>query len=48
MQLPQTISQVLPKMYRREDAKEREATTNLLFLLSYTRKLDITEPEISG
>jgi 5-methylcytosine-specific restriction endonuclease McrBC regulatory subunit McrC len=29
------------------DDKEREATANLLFLLSYTRKLDITEPEIS-
>jgi hypothetical protein len=29
------------------DAKEREATANLLFLLSYTRKLDVTEPEIS-
>jgi 5-methylcytosine-specific restriction enzyme subunit McrC len=26
---------------------QREATANLLFLLSYTRKLDITEPEIS-
>ena len=34
-------------MYRHEDAKEREATANLLFLLSYTRKLDVTEPEIS-
>jgi 5-methylcytosine-specific restriction endonuclease McrBC regulatory subunit McrC len=31
----------------RADAKEREATANLLFLLSYTRKLDVTEPEIS-
>jgi hypothetical protein len=29
------------------DAREREATANLLFLLSYTRKLDVTEPEIS-
>jgi 5-methylcytosine-specific restriction endonuclease McrBC regulatory subunit McrC len=29
------------------DAKEREATANLLFLLSYTRKLDVTEPEVS-
>jgi len=47
VQLPQTTLQVLPKMYRHEDAKEREATANLLFLLSYTRKLDVTEPEIS-
>ena len=47
MQLPQTTLQVLPKMYRHEDAKEHEATANLLFLLSYTRKLDVTEPEIS-
>jgi hypothetical protein len=39
VQLPQTTLQILPKMYRREDAKEREATANLLFLLSYTRKL---------
>ncbi len=31
----------------RPGEKEREATTNLLFLLSYTRKLDVTEPEIS-
>lgn len=48
VQLPQTTLQILPKMYQHEDAKEREATANLLFLLSYTRKLDITEPEISG
>jgi len=47
VQLPQTTLQVLPKMYRHEDAKEREATANLLFLLSYTRKLDVTPPEIS-
>jgi len=47
VQLPQTTLQVLPKMYRHEDAKECEATANLLFLLSYTRKLDVTEPEIS-
>ncbi|MCX7915624.1 MAG: McrC family protein [Verrucomicrobiae bacterium] len=47
VQLPQTTLQILPKIYRHEDAKEREATANLLFLLSYTRKLDITEPEIS-
>jgi 5-methylcytosine-specific restriction endonuclease McrBC regulatory subunit McrC len=47
VQLPRTTLQVLPKMYRHEDAKEREATANLLFLLSYTRKLYVTEPEIS-
>jgi 5-methylcytosine-specific restriction enzyme subunit McrC len=47
VQLPQTTLQVMPKMYRHEDAKEREATANLLFLLSYTRKLDVTDPEIS-
>lgn len=47
VQLPQITPQVLPKMYRHDDAKEREATANLLFLLSYTRKLDVTEPEIS-
>jgi len=47
VQLPRTTLQVLPKMYRHEDAKEREATANLLFLLSYTRKLNVTEPEIS-
>ena len=47
VQLPQTTLQVLPKMYRHEDAKDREATANLLFLLSYTRKLDVTKTEIS-
>jgi hypothetical protein len=33
-------------MCRHEDAREREATANLLFLLSYTHKLDVTAPEI--
>jgi hypothetical protein len=47
VQLPQTTLQVLPKMYRHDDAKECEATANLLFLLNYTRKLDVTEPEIA-
>jgi 5-methylcytosine-specific restriction endonuclease McrBC regulatory subunit McrC len=47
VQLPHTALQVLPKMYRHENDKEREATANLLFMLSYTRKLDVTEPEIS-
>jgi hypothetical protein len=35
VQLPQPALQVLPKMYRHEDAKEREATANLLFLLRF-------------
>jgi len=47
VQLGADTLQVLPKMYREEAAAERDATANLLFLLSYTRKLDITEPEIS-
>jgi len=47
VQLPQRTLQILSKMYRHEEDKEREATANLLFLLSYTRKLDVTEPEIS-
>ncbi|MCX7886267.1 MAG: McrC family protein [Verrucomicrobiae bacterium] len=47
VQLPNRALQVLPKIYRHAETKEREATANLLFLLSYTRKLDITEPEIS-
>jgi 5-methylcytosine-specific restriction enzyme subunit McrC len=47
VQLGAHALQVLPKMYREETAAEREATANLLFLLSYTRKLEITEPEIA-
>ncbi len=47
VQLPTATLQVLPKTYREEATAEREATANLLFLLSYTRKLEITEPEIA-
>jgi 5-methylcytosine-specific restriction enzyme subunit McrC len=44
------VVQVLPKMHRSDlqaTEREREATANLLFLLSYTGKLRVTEPEIS-
>ncbi len=47
VQLPDRTLQILPKMYREDETKEVEATANLLFLLSYTRKLEITEPEIA-
>ena len=50
VQLGSRPIQVLPKMHRDQAAPaecEREATGNLLFLLSYTRKLEITEPEIA-
>lgn len=46
---PRTL-QVLPKMHRsdlRAGECERQATANLLYLLSYTGKLRVTEPEIS-
>lgn len=42
--------QVLPKMHRSPAPAEecdRQATSNLLYLLSYARKLHVTEPEIS-
>lgn len=42
--------QVLPKMHKTDLAAvdcERQATANLLFLLSYTGHLRVTEPEIS-
>jgi 5-methylcytosine-specific restriction enzyme subunit McrC len=54
VQLGRRFVQVLPKMYRPElDAQcaraecERQATANLLFLLSYTGKLCVSEPEIA-
>ncbi len=50
VQLDTRAIQVLPKMYRDEadnEQRQREATANLLFLLSYTRKLAVTEPETS-
>jgi 5-methylcytosine-specific restriction enzyme subunit McrC len=50
VQLPQVTLQILPKMHRTglpAAECEHEATLNLLFLLSYTRKLDVTEPEIA-
>lgn len=54
VQLGQRAVQVLPKMYRRKlEAErdraecERQATANLLFLLSYTGKLRVSEPEIA-
>jgi 5-methylcytosine-specific restriction enzyme subunit McrC len=46
---PWTV-QVLPKMHRSDLPPcecERQATANLLYLLSYTGKLHVTEPEIS-
>jgi hypothetical protein len=43
VQLPQRTLQILPKMYRHEDARERDATANLLYLFGYTRKLDVTD-----
>src|SRR5437867_1690667 len=50
VQLGPRAVQVLPKMHRtgQPDSEcERQATANLLFLLSYTGKLRVTEPEIS-
>src|SRR5664280_2857186 len=50
VQLGARVVQVLPKMHRSDlqaTEREREATANLLFLLSYTGKLRVTEPEIS-
>jgi 5-methylcytosine-specific restriction enzyme subunit McrC len=50
VQLGPRAIQVLPKMHRDgvgAEERQRQATANLLFLLSYTRKLDVTEPEIS-
>ncbi len=50
VQLGGCVVQVLPKMHRLNQAAiecEREATANLLFLLSYTGKLRVTEPEIA-
>ena len=50
VQLGRRVVQVLPKMHEtglRPAECEREATANLLFLLSYTGKLRVTEPEIS-
>jgi 5-methylcytosine-specific restriction enzyme subunit McrC len=50
VQLGSLAVQVLPKMHRSglpTDECERQATANLLFLLSYTGKLRVTEPEIS-
>jgi len=51
VQLGTCVVQVLPKMHRwsRPAAEcEREATANLLFLLRYTNKLRVTEPEIAS
>jgi 5-methylcytosine-specific restriction enzyme subunit McrC len=50
VQLGARVVQVLPKMHRLDllaTECEGEATANLLFLLSYTGKLRITEPEIA-
>jgi 5-methylcytosine-specific restriction enzyme subunit McrC len=54
VQLGKRVIQVLPKMYSRQLDVERniaecgrEATANLLFLLNYTGKLRVTEPEIA-
>jgi len=50
VQLGARVVQVLPKMHRSDlpaTECEREATANLLFLLSYTGKLRVTETEIS-
>jgi 5-methylcytosine-specific restriction enzyme subunit McrC len=50
VQLGARVVQVLPKMHRSDLSAtecEREATANLLFLLSYTGKLRVTETEIS-
>lgn len=35
--------QILPKIYNNEENKEKEALTNLLYMLSYTKKLKIRE-----
>jgi 5-methylcytosine-specific restriction enzyme subunit McrC len=51
VQLGTRTVQVLPKMHSDEASAaecEREATGNLLFLLSYTRKLQVTETEIAA
>lgn len=51
VQLGSRIVQVLPKMHRTDLPAaecEREATANLLFLLSYTRRIEVTEPQIAS
>ena len=51
VQLGSRVIQILPKMYRTglpADECEREATANLLFLLSYTGKIKATEPQIAS
>lgn len=46
------VVQVIPKMYRRtlegapREEKVRQAMANLLFLLAFTRRLPLTEPEV--
>jgi predicted RNA-binding protein with PUA-like domain len=54
VQIGHRVVQVLPKMHRPQLDEQldriecqREATANLLFLLSYTGKLRVTEPEIA-
>jgi 5-methylcytosine-specific restriction enzyme subunit McrC len=47
VQLPTRAIQILPKIYRDEGKREEEATRNLLFLLHYTRRLEVSETEIS-
>jgi 5-methylcytosine-specific restriction enzyme subunit McrC len=47
VQLPNRVIQILPKVYRDVEKREEEATRNLLFFLHYTRKLEVSETEIS-
>lgn len=51
-QVGRCVVQVLPKMYRRtlegapREEKVRQAMANLLFLIAFTRRLPLTEPEL--
>jgi 5-methylcytosine-specific restriction enzyme subunit McrC len=47
VQLPTRTIQILPKVYRDVEKREEEATGNLLFLLHYTRELEISETDFS-
>jgi 5-methylcytosine-specific restriction enzyme subunit McrC len=47
VQLASRVIQILPKIYRDDEHREEEATSNLLFLLHYTRKLEVSETEIA-
>src|SRR5579859_3046231 len=47
VQSSKRLIQILPKTYRSEVEREHEATRNLLFFLSYTRKLDVQDTDVA-